>query len=53
MTADMIKQIKEIKKAMVSIEMTGDDWEEREVILEKLEDVTSYLKDMMGRGIEV
>ena len=49
MTADMIKQIKEIKKAMVSIEMTGDDWE---VILEKLEDVTSYLKDMMGRGIE-
>ena len=32
--------------------MTGDDWEEREVILEKLEDVTSYLKDMMGRGIE-
>ena len=52
MTADMIKQIKEIKQAMVSIEMTGDDWEEREVILEKLEDVTSYLKDMMGRGIE-
>lgn len=52
MTEDLIKKIKEIKLAMVAPEMSGEDWEEREEALEKLEDVTSYLKDAMGKGIE-
>lgn len=52
MTADLIKQIKEIKQALVNVEMSGADWEEREEVLEKLEDVTTYLKDALGRGIE-
>ena len=52
MTEDLIKQIKKIKQAPVNVDMSGDDWEEREEILDKLEDVTTYLKDAMGKGIE-
>ena len=52
MTEDLIKQIKVIKQALVNVDMSGEDWEEREEILEKLEDVTTYLKDAMGKGIE-
>ena len=52
MTEDLIKQIKKIKQALVNVDMSGDDQEEREEILDKLEDVTTYLKDAMGKGIE-
>ena len=52
MTEDLIKQIKKSKQALVNVDMSGDDWEEREEILDKLEDVTTYLKDAMGKGIE-
>ena len=39
MTEDLIKKLKDVKQALVSI-------------LEKLEDVTTYLKDALGKGIE-
>lgn len=52
MTADMIKQLKVMKQALVNVEMTGEDAEERQAILEKIEDITSYLKDALGKGIE-
>ena len=52
MTEELIKKVKEIKQALVNVEMSGDDWEERCKILEKLEDVTTYLKDELGKGIE-
>lgn len=50
MTADLIKKVKEIKQALVNVEMHGEDWEERKDILDKLEDVTTYLKDALGKG---
>ena len=49
---DLIKKLKDVKQALVSKDMTGEEWEEREEILEKLEDVTTYLKDALGKGIE-
>ena len=52
MTEDLIKKLKDVKQALVSKVMTGEEWEEREEILEKLEDVTTYLKDALGKGIE-
>ena len=52
MTEDLIKKIKDDKQALVSKDMNGEEWEEREEILEKLEDVTTYLKDALGKGIE-
>lgn len=52
MTSELIKQIKGIKQALVNVDLSGEEWEEREEILEKLEDVTTYLKDALGKGIE-
>ena len=52
MTEDLIKKLKDVKQSLVSKDMTGEEWEEREEILEKLEDVTTYLKDALGKGIE-
>ena len=52
MTADWIREIKKMKQAMVNVEMSGDEWQEREEMLEKLEEVSNYLKDAMARGIE-
>lgn len=52
MTEDLIKKLKEVKQALVNMEMTGEDSEERSIALEKLEDVTTYLKDELGKGIE-
>ena len=52
MTEDLIKKLIDVKQALVSKDMTGEEWEEREEILEKLEDVTTYLKDALGKGIE-
>ena len=52
MTEDLIKKLKDVKQALASKDMTGEEWEEREEILEKLEDVTTYLKDALGKGIE-
>ena len=37
MTEDLIKKLKDVKQALVSKDMTGEEWEEREEILEKLE----------------
>ena len=52
MTEDLIKKLKDVKQALVSKEMPAEEREEREEILEKLEDVTTYLKDALGKGIE-
>ena len=36
MTEDLIKKLKDVKQALVSKDMTGEEWEEREEILENL-----------------
>ena len=33
MTEDLIKKLKDVKQALVSKDMTGEEWEEREEIL--------------------
>lgn len=50
MGQELILKLKEVKQALVELEVSGDDWEERQEILQKLEDVTSYVKDAMGSG---
>ncbi len=52
MTADLIKEVKHIQQCLVNKDMKGEDLEEKMEILKKLEDVSSYLKDALGRGIE-
>lgn len=51
MGQELILKLKEVKQALVDLDMQGNDWEERQEILQKLEDVTSYVKDMMGKGL--
>ena len=52
MTGEMIKEIKNIQQRLVNKEMDGEDWEEKMEMIRKLEEVNTYLKDALGRGIE-
>ena len=52
MTEELVKEVKHIQKCLIDRDMTGDEWEEKMEIVRKLEDVSSYLKDALGRGIE-
>lgn len=52
MTEELIKQVKQIQKRLASVDMRGDEWEEKQSIINKLEEVSDYLKDALGRGIE-
>ena len=52
MTGEMIKEIKNIQQRLVNKEMEGEDWEEKMEMIRKLEEVNTYLKDALGRGIE-
>ena len=52
MTEELIKEVKHIKNCLINKEMSGTEWEEKMEIVKKLEDVTTYLKDALGKGIE-
>lgn len=51
MGKEMIMKLKEVKQELVNLDLQGEDWEERQEILKELEDVTSYVKDAMGKGL--
>lgn len=50
MGQELILKLKEVKQALVDLDLKVEEWEERQEILQKLEDVTSYVKDAMGSG---
>ena len=50
MGQELILKLKEVKQALVDLDLKGEEWEERQEILQKLEDVTYYVKDAMGSG---
>ena len=52
MNDNLIKNLKYVKKCLVKKEMVGEEWEERQAILGKLEDAVTYLNDATGRGID-
>ncbi len=52
MTEELIREVKHIQKCLNAKEMSGDDFEEKMQIVKKLEEVSGYLKDALGRGIE-
>ncbi len=52
MTEELIKQVKHIQQCLVNKDMVGEEWEEKMEIVRKLEEVNTYLKDALGRGIE-
>ncbi|MGF0031456.1 hypothetical protein ACQRBN_00550 [Bariatricus sp. SGI.154] len=52
MTEELIREVKHIQKCLVNKNMEGEEWEEKMEVIRKLEDVATYLKDALGRGIE-
>ena len=52
MTEELIKEVKHIQKCLIKKGMEGEEWEEKMEIVHKLEDVATYLKDALGRGVE-
>lgn len=52
MNKELIEQLKHLKKCLVNMEMTGDDWEEKQEMLHKIEELTEYLNDATERGID-
>lgn len=52
MTEQLIKDIKRIQKCLINKDMNGDEWEEKMAAVHKLEEVSDYLKDALGRGVE-
>ena len=52
MTEDLIRELKTVKKCLVNKDMIGEEWEEKQEMIQKVEDVTTYLKDALAKGIE-
>ena len=52
MTEDLIKEVKHIQQCLINVDMEGEDWEKKMEAVHKLEDVATYLKDALGKGIE-
>lgn len=50
--SEMIRKLKEVKNILVSKELRGDDWDEMQAAVSKLEEVVSYINDCSGKGIE-
>lgn len=48
---ELIHKLKDVKKALVSTELRGDDWDDMETAVTKLEEVVTYINDCTGRGI--
>lgn len=52
MNEKLIRELKHVKTCLVAKDLRGDDWEERQDILEKLEEIVTYLNDSTGKGID-
>ncbi|GAA0279173.1 hypothetical protein GCM10008922_42370 [Faecalicatena contorta] len=48
---ELIHKLKSVKKSIVSKELRGDDWEDMQSAVKKLEEVVTYINDCTGRGI--
>ena len=47
-----IRRSRDNKPVHINVDMEGEDWEEKMAAVHKLEDVATYLKDALGKGIE-
>ena len=52
MNRNLIVQLKHLKTCLVNKEMTGDDWEEKQEMIQKIEELTEYLNDASEEGID-
>lgn len=50
--AELVRQLKQVKQALVSRELHGEEFEEMQQAVAELEKVVSYINDCTGKGIE-
>ena len=50
MGQELIQKLKEVKQALVDLDVRGEEWEERQEINRYTYSVTSYVKDALGSG---
>lgn len=48
---ELIKMLKEVKGALVYKKLRGDDFEEMQEAVRKLEEIVTYINDCTGKGI--
>lgn len=52
MNNELIRNLKIVKKSLVEKELVGEEWEERQQVIQKLEDAVTYLNDCSAKEIE-
>lgn len=52
MNEELIRHLKAVKKSLVSKELRGQEWDDRQEIILKLEDAVTYINDCTGKGLE-
>ena len=48
---EMIQKLKDVKSILVSKELRGDDWDDMQAAVSRLEEVVSYINDCSGKGL--
>lgn len=48
---ELIYKLRDVKRTIITAELHGDDWDEQEEAVSKLEEVVTYINDCTGRGI--
>lgn len=51
MNTNLVNELKKVKAAIVAKELIGDEWEEQQTAVNKLEEVVTYLNDASAKGI--
>lgn len=51
MNTNLVNQLKEVKKAIVAKDLRGEEQEEQQSAVEKLEEVVVYLNDAAAKNI--
>ena len=52
MNRELIQNLKKLKQCLVNKEMKGNDFEEKQEMIRKIEELTVYLNDATSKGIE-
>ena len=49
---ELIDKLKDVKMAFVSKDLRGEDWDEMQNAVRKMEEVVAFINDCTGKGIE-
>lgn len=52
MNENLVKQLKNLKSCLVNKPMDGEDWQEKQEMIGRIEELTVYLNDASARGVD-